>query len=549
MKIINVAQGSPEWHVIRASSCNASEAAAMLGLSPKLKRNELLHLKKTAGEQEFSNWVQINLLDKGHEIEALTRPIAKALVGEDLFPITGTEEVEGMLLLASFDGLTMEGDTSWENKMWNAELVAAVEANEVPDSHWPQLEHQLLVSGADRTLFTVSDGTEDNTNFLYYTSIPERRKTVIAGWAQFLKDLDAYQPAEYIPAPKATPIKALPALLVELTGEVRSSNLVSYKQTALQMIASINTNLVTDQDFADAENMVKFCAAAEAELETVKKIALSKTESIDELFRTIDLLREQMRIKRLELNKLVTSRKDAIRIEIQQGGKKALAEHIAALNVSLGKPYMPQVQADFAGAVKNKRSIASLNDAVDTELSRAKIAANETAERIRANMKAVAELGADYPTLFYDMGVIVLKASDDLTTLVKLRIQEAKDAEAKRAAEAARIAAEQAAARQAEEARRAAAAAAAVPQTLAEAVATGPAASAVLAGSPVSIPPVAPVSIFTVAPAPAPVAANDDGRADVLASIDRALPDLSTPELQQVFTYIQNTRLARRLTA
>ncbi|WP_242489352.1 MULTISPECIES: hypothetical protein [unclassified Pseudomonas] len=47
---------------------------------------------------------------------------------------------------------------------------------------------------------------------------------------------------------------------------------------------------------------------------------------------------------------------------------------------------MPAVAADFAGAMKNKRTIASLQDAVDTELAGAKIAASQTADAIRLNL-------------------------------------------------------------------------------------------------------------------------------------------------------------------
>ena len=42
MKIIQLTQGSPEWHAHRAEHFNASDAAAMLGISPYMSRDELL---------------------------------------------------------------------------------------------------------------------------------------------------------------------------------------------------------------------------------------------------------------------------------------------------------------------------------------------------------------------------------------------------------------------------------------------------------------------------------------------------------------------------
>ena len=90
---------------------------------------------------------------------------------------------------------------------------------------------------------------------------------------------------------------------------------------------------------------------------------------------------------RLDLDKLVKARKEAIRGEIVAGGVAGLRDHIAAINARLGKPYMPNVPADFAGVIKGKRSIDSLRDAVDSELARAKIAASEIADRIDLNLK------------------------------------------------------------------------------------------------------------------------------------------------------------------
>jgi hypothetical protein len=133
------------------------------------------------------------------------------------------------------------------------------------------------------------------------------------------------------------------------------------------------------------------------------------------------------------LEKAVKTRKDSIRIEIQESGRAALREHIDNLNKRLGKPYMPDQQwADFAGVMKGKKTISSLRDAVETELARAKIAANEIADRIQVNMNSLRELATDHAFLFADTAQIVLKANDDLVALVKLRIAEHKEAEVQR---------------------------------------------------------------------------------------------------------------------
>ena len=70
MKTHNLVQGSKEWDEFRTKHFGASEAAAMLGLSRQLSRNDLLLYKKTGKSKEYSDWVQENILDYGHEVEA-----------------------------------------------------------------------------------------------------------------------------------------------------------------------------------------------------------------------------------------------------------------------------------------------------------------------------------------------------------------------------------------------------------------------------------------------------------------------------------------------
>ncbi|MFP3693903.1 endonuclease, partial [Burkholderia sp. SIMBA_048] len=75
--------------------------------------------KKTGLDRDVSWWVQTFLFDKGHEAEANGRPIVEASIGEDLFPVVGTEGD----LLASMDGMTLLGETLFEHKMWNEQLA------------------------------------------------------------------------------------------------------------------------------------------------------------------------------------------------------------------------------------------------------------------------------------------------------------------------------------------------------------------------------------------------------------------------------------------
>ncbi|MBK5437960.1 YqaJ viral recombinase family protein [Pseudomonas sp. TH32] len=437
MKIHNVAQGSAEWHALRGKHFTASEAPAMMGASKYQTRTDLLTLKKTGIAPEVTQSQQY-IFDKGHSTEAMARPLVEGMIGEELYPVVGTSGN----LLASMDGATMLGETLFEHKLWNESVVAQVKAGELAPHYYWQLEQQLLVSGAERVIFVCSDGTPENFVHMEYRPVAGRAAQLIEGWKQFEADLANFEMAD---APSIVVGKApdeLPALRIELTGMVTASNLKVFEDSALAVIDSVKTTLSTDQDFADAKKAVKWCGDVEEAVAVAKKQALSQTQSIDELFSSLDRISAHARETRLKVDKLVKAQELLVKNAIKLKAELALADHIAAINKTLGKVTLPHVVSDFAGAMKNKRTIASLQDAVDTELARAKIDASQAADGIRLNLTSLAELAVDHAFLFSDVQQLVAKANDDLVTLIKFRISEHQQAEQAKA-DAKRIAEEQ----------------------------------------------------------------------------------------------------------
>ena len=446
MKIHNLIQGSPEWLAYRAQHFNASNAPAMMGCSPYKTRGQLMHELHTGLTPDVDAGTQ-RRFDDGHRFEALARPLAEAIIGEELYPVVGSLGK----FSASFDGLTMLEETAFEHKSLNDELRACMndEGNGygLPLMYQMQMEQQLMVSGAERVLFMASKWNDDDElveeRHCWYASDPKLRADIRAGWAQFAIDLAAYTPPAVVIEAVGRAPETLPALHIEVTGMVTASNIAEFKATALGAIKSVNRDLQTDQDFADNAKAIKWCADIESRVKAAKEHTLGQTATIDAVFRAMDEISSEARNVRLELEKLDKARKDAVRLEIVQAGRAALAEHVAALNARLGKPYMPAVQADFAGVIKGGRTVSSIQDAVDTELARAKIANSEFADRIQANLSTLCELAAEHTFLFADVNVIVLKQPDDLTMLVKGRIAEHQLKEAARIeAETVRIRAE-----------------------------------------------------------------------------------------------------------
>lgn len=430
----DLVQGSDAWIEFRMSHHGASEAAAMLGISPKVKRNELLHMKHTGTPKEFSDWVQEHILDHGHAVEALARPYIEASLGEDLYPVTMSIGD----ISASCDGLTMDERTAWEHKQWNAALAESLRRGELPDEFMPQAQQVLMVTGAERLIFTCSDGTDENMVSLEIKPNQAWFDNLIDGWNQFRKDLAEYVPAVIPEKPKAEAIMALPALAVQIRGEVITSNLPAFKSAAETFIASIKTDLKTDEDFAQADATVKFCKEAEDNLEVAKNAAIAQTASIDELMRTVDHIREQLRIKRLALNSLVEARKKQIKESAVAERRQKYLDYVAALNAELGEVSIVVPAPDFVGAIKGLKTIASLYDKLDTALANGKIAADAAAKDLRAKLDWYRP-HAEYAFLFRDLQTLIQKPREDFELAVTSRIAEHKrqedEKEAKRKAD------------------------------------------------------------------------------------------------------------------
>ena len=439
MKIVDYPQGSAEWLAHRAQHFNASDAPAMLGVSPYKTRAQLLRELHTGVSTDVDIATQ-KRFDNGHRAEALARPLAEKIIGEDLYPITGSEG----RLSASFDGLTMDESIVFEHKALNADLRAAFRAIEdgadqdaLPIYHRAQMEQQLLISGAERALFMSSafdaDGNLLEEHHCWYYPDDEMRGAILQGWVQFAADLANYS---LPPATEAAPVgktpETLPALRIEVTGEVTASNLAEFKQTALGAIRSVNRELKTDQDLADAEKAVKRCADVESRLKAAKEHALSQTATIDALFKALDDISAEARTVRLDLDKLVARRKVEVKEEAVAKARRALDEHIAKLNAELAPFRLPPVAADFAGCIKGLKSFASMQDKLDGLLATAKIAAEADARAIRGNVTTFKQEGEGFEFLFADLGQIINKPADDFRALVAGRIAQHKVAEAER---------------------------------------------------------------------------------------------------------------------
>ena len=345
-------QGTPEWAAHRATHFNASDCPAMLGCSPYKTRTELLHELHTGQTQAVDAATQ-RRFDDGHRFEALARPIAAEIMGEDLYPVVGSDGE----LSASFDGLNMAETRAAEHKSLNDEIRAALphqgrdshlynDATKLGKVYRVQMEQQLMVSKAEENLFSATKWEGDNLveeRHAWYRSDPALRAEILAGWKQFALDLAAYVPTEVVMPAVAAPQMNLPAVSIQVTGSIALvDNLEKFGSALTSYIANLNRQPETDQDFANLEDAVKRLKSAEEQLDAAESSALGQAESIDSMRRTVALHRETARSTRLLIDKLVKAEKENRRIKIVSDAGAALHTHMKALSERT-RNHMPSV--------------------------------------------------------------------------------------------------------------------------------------------------------------------------------------------------------------
>lgn len=437
MKIVKVEQGSPEWHAHRLTHDNASELASVMGEDPDMPRSELVRLKATGAEKEFSQFVKDKILASGHAAEAAARPFVSEEVGEDLFPIVGVSD-EYPRLSASYDGTPMDWSFAWECKVWNEKRVAQVRNKEItePKLYW-QFEQQLLVCpemAYVKVTISKPDGSE-RVSMDYYR-VPGRAEKIMPAWNQFRRDVAACVHEEPAAQVIAAPVIALPAVSVQIAGTLDVlSNLPTFEEKARAFIAKMNPAPESDQDFADAEAEVKALKNAESQLDAAEDSALAQIAVVDQMRKHKAMLSELLRSTRLAREKLVKDRKDFVRAKIQSDAVAQIEAHRRDTEKLLGGNYLPPIPHDIAGAMKGKKTMASLKDAAATAVAKWKIEADAATKIINANL-ALLDEHHEHAFLFNDKKTLVLKDPEAVAAIVAQRIS-AHEAEQRAKVEAA----------------------------------------------------------------------------------------------------------------
>jgi putative phage-type endonuclease len=145
MDIIELEQNTPEWLAWREQGIGGSDACAVMGDSPWTTPDEMLDIKLGRARVEENDAMR-----RGKRLEPEARRMYETIRGVEVRPACAVHP-NFPWLRASLDGLSLDGKTVLEIKCpgkwphWQA-----IYRKKYPQYYKAQIQHQLLVTGAER---------------------------------------------------------------------------------------------------------------------------------------------------------------------------------------------------------------------------------------------------------------------------------------------------------------------------------------------------------------------------------------------------------------
>ena len=155
MKKINLDQGSQEWLSWRKTVITATDCPAILGSSPWSTAYKCWQRKLGLIEEQNTN----HAMERGKRLEPEAREKFIKDYGINMTPVV-VESSEYNFLGASLDGLSHCNRYILEVKCGGAKLHSMAAQGNIPPYYMDQMQHQLLVTGAEKAFYYSYDGTE-----------------------------------------------------------------------------------------------------------------------------------------------------------------------------------------------------------------------------------------------------------------------------------------------------------------------------------------------------------------------------------------------------
>ena len=158
MRIVSeLAQNSKEWKSWRGKGIGASDAPVIMGGSPWQSALELWLDKTGLKPRSEPNVFSLKAMERGTALEPKARELFEQEKGKP-FPALSAEHDNYPFIRASFDGYNAEENAVLEIKCPGKADHAKALKGQVPEKYYPQLQQQMLVSGATKAYYYSWDG-------------------------------------------------------------------------------------------------------------------------------------------------------------------------------------------------------------------------------------------------------------------------------------------------------------------------------------------------------------------------------------------------------
>ena len=150
----SLVQNTPEWLEYRKSKIGASDAPIIMGVSQWDTCFTLWEKKlglKYEAEMSFA-------MKRGHDLEEEARKSFEKYTGLIVFPQV-MQHPKHEWMIASLDGIDFAHENIVEIKCPGFDDHSIALSGKVPDKYYPQLQHQLEVTGLDKAFYYSYDGS------------------------------------------------------------------------------------------------------------------------------------------------------------------------------------------------------------------------------------------------------------------------------------------------------------------------------------------------------------------------------------------------------
>lgn len=155
MILEDMQQGTDAWLELRKTKVTATDAMAIMGVSPWTNALELWQEKVGLKEPKSIN----SAMTRGMLLEPKARACYEKMTGELMLPEVVLHPVDDWMM-ASLDGLSLDRKKILEIKCTSRKNHDIAKNGQIPEYYIPQVQHQIYVAGVDTCEYFSFDGVD-----------------------------------------------------------------------------------------------------------------------------------------------------------------------------------------------------------------------------------------------------------------------------------------------------------------------------------------------------------------------------------------------------